>query len=85
MHTPTLFPETSESLTLSQHHRKAANHLDNAARAHMEAARLFESGDQTAAERQIDVARVNVLRAGLLVIEAGKKMSPSVFPGGGLD
>ncbi len=75
MLTRTLFPETSESQALSQHHQKAANHLDIAARSHMEAARLFESGDQKAAELQIDIARVNVLRAGLQVIEAGKKMS----------
>jgi|APLak6261681222_1056139.scaffolds.fasta_scaffold00263_9 hypothetical protein len=85
MLTRTLFPETSESLTLSQHHLKAANHLDIAARAHMEAARLFESGEQKAAELQIDIARVNVLRAGLQVIEAGKKMSPSGFPSKGPD
>lgn len=85
MLTRTLFPETSESLTLSQHHQKAAEHLDTAARAHMEAARLFESGDRRAAEQQIDMARVNVLKAGLQVIEAGKKMGPSGFPGTGRD
>jgi hypothetical protein len=86
MLTQTLSAETSESLTLAQHHRKAANHLDIAARAHMEAARFFESGDQKAAESQIDIARVNVLKAGLQVIEAGKKMlSSSGFPGTGLD
>ena len=86
MFTQTLIPETSESLTLAQHHRNAANHLDIAARAHMEAARLFESGDHRAAESQISIARVNVLKAGLQVIEAGKKMlGASGFPGTGLD
>lgn len=86
MLTQTLPPETFESLTLAQHHRKAAHHLDIAARAHLEAAGLFESGDQKAAESQIDVARVNVLKAGLQVIEAGKKMlHASGFPGAGLD
>jgi len=82
----TLSTETSESLTLAQHHRRAANHLDIAALSHMEAAKLFESGDQKAAELQIDIARVNVLKAGLQVIEAGKKMlNSSGFPGTGLD
>lgn len=85
MLTRTLPPDTSESLTVSQRHLQAANHLNVAARAHMEAAKLFEAGDQKAAELQVDIARVSVLRAGMQVIEAGRKTSRSGLPGTRLD
>jgi hypothetical protein len=80
MLTRTNFPDISEPLTVSQHHLKAANHLDAAARSHVEAARLIESGEQKAAELQLEIARSNVFRAGMQVIEAGKKRASSGVP-----
>lgn len=77
MFTQTYFPDDKKTQTVPQHHLKAAEHLDVAARSHKEAAKLLESGDQKAAELQLKIARNNVLRAGMQVIEAGKKMNPN--------
>lgn len=71
------FRDAAKSQTVPQHHRKAAAHLDIAARAYRDAAGLIESGDHQAAELHVRMARDNVLNAGMQVIAAGRKSEPA--------
>jgi hypothetical protein len=65
-------PATS---TASDHHLKAAGHLDQASTCHREAARMMECGEHHAASSQAKLAAEHTAHAARQVIQAGKKSS----------
>jgi hypothetical protein len=59
--------------TVPQHHLKAAEHLEHAAKAHKDAAKMHVAGDHKATEQHIQTAREHTSKAAVHVTEAAKK------------
>ena len=68
--------ETSTALTVQQHHTKAAEHLESAAKSHKEAAKLIGANDHAAAQALIKAAKEHVVKAQDHAMEASKKPAP---------
>jgi hypothetical protein len=68
--------ETSTALTVQQHHTKAAEHLELAAKSHKEVAKLIGANHHAAAQALIKVAKQHVVKAQDHVTEAGQKPAP---------
>ena len=65
------------TLTAQQHHTQAAEHMEHAAKAHKEAAKLIGINDHTGAQAQVKVAHAHAAKALDHVIEATKKTAPA--------
>jgi hypothetical protein len=69
----TATPNDAAVHTVPQHHLKAAEHLEHAAKAHKDAAKMHVAGDHKAAEQHIQTAREHTSKAVVHVTEAAKK------------
>jgi hypothetical protein len=73
--------DTTTAQTAQQHHVQAAEHLEQAAKCHKDAARLLGSGDQTGAQLHVEKAKTHASQASEHVMEATKKStSPAKVP-----
>lgn len=65
--------DTTSAQTAQQHHVQAADHLEQAAKCHKDAARLLGSGDQTGAQTHVEKAKTHTVQATEHVMQAAKK------------
>ena len=68
---------TSTASTAQQHHTQAAEHMEHAAKAHKEAAKLIGSNDHAGAQAHVKSAHEHAAKAQDHVIEATKKTAPA--------
>ena len=68
--------DTSTASTAQQHHVQAAEHMEHAAKAHKEAAKLIGTNDHAGAQVQVKAAHAHAAKAQDHVIEATKKTAP---------
>lgn len=69
--------DTSTASTAQQHHTQAAEHMEHAAKAHKEAAKLIGSNDHAGAQAHVKSAHEQAAKAQDHVIEATKKTAPA--------
>lgn len=69
--------DTSTAVTPEQHHTKAAEHFEQAAKSHKEAAKLIGANDHITAQAQVKTAHEHAAKAQDHVIEATKKTAPA--------
>lgn len=73
--------DTTSAQTAQQHHVQAAEHLEQAAKSHKDAARLLGSGDHKGAQTHVDQAKTHAAQASEHVMQAAKKSaSPAKVP-----
>ncbi|WP_460487516.1 hypothetical protein [Curvibacter fontanus] len=65
--------DTTSAQTAQQHHVQAAEHLEQAAKSHKDAARLLGSGDPSGAQIHVEKARTHSVQASEHVVQATKK------------
>lgn len=70
--------DTTSAQTAQQHHVQAADHLEQAAKCHKDAARMMGSGDPKGAQVCADKAKTHAAQAAEHVIEAAKKAASKV-------
>ncbi|MDP3701122.1 MAG: hypothetical protein Q8R72_09485 [Hylemonella sp.] len=65
--------DTTSAQTPQQHHAQAAEHLEQAAKSHKDAATLLGSGDHKGAQAHADAAKTHAAQATEHVAEAARK------------
>jgi len=73
--------DTTSAQTAQQHHVQAAEHLEQAAKSHKDAAKLMGSGDPTGAQIHVEKAKTHSVQASEHVVQAAKKSAtPAKVP-----
>lgn len=68
--------DVSAVVTPQEHHTHAAEHFEQAAQSHKEAAKLIEANDQAATLARLKVAQEHATKAQEHVTEVSKKTAP---------